>query len=64
MDDALYRSNLSTREEAEANRLAADILMPRHLIARYIKTYGFADPGFLASTFKVSEAAMRIRLGV
>ena len=61
-DDAMYRSNLSTREEAEANRLAADILMPRPLIVHYIKSFGSADPGVLASIFKVSEAAMRIRL--
>jgi Zn-dependent peptidase ImmA (M78 family) len=61
-DDAMYRSGLSTREEAEANRLAADILMPRTLIAHYIKSYGSADPGVLASIFNVSEAAMRIRL--
>src|SRR5205085_480224 len=27
-DDAMYRSGLSTREEAQANQLAADILMP------------------------------------
>lgn len=61
-DDAMYRSGLSTREEAEANRLAADILMPRPLIAHYIKSYGSADPEVLASIFHVSEAAMRIRL--
>jgi Zn-dependent peptidase ImmA (M78 family) len=62
-DDAFYRSNLSNREEAEANRFAADILMPRPLLAKYITMYG-SDPAFLAEMFKVSEAAMRIRLGL
>lgn len=62
-DDAFYRSDLSSREEAEANRFAADILMPRQLLAKYIKMYG-SDPEVLAQMFKVSEAAMRIRLGL
>jgi hypothetical protein len=31
VDDSLFRSGLTTREEAQANGLAADILMPRHL---------------------------------
>lgn len=62
-DDELYRSGLSTRQEAQANRFAADILMPRSLIDRYVKRFG-AEAGVLASEFKVSEAAMRIRLNL
>src|SRR3546814_15171584 len=31
-DDAMYSSNLSSAVEVQANRLAADILMPWHLI--------------------------------
>jgi IrrE N-terminal-like domain len=61
-DDELYRSDLSNAQEAEANRLAADILMPASLLASNIKRYG-ADPGVLAPLFEVSETAMRIRLG-
>jgi hypothetical protein len=61
-DDELYRSDLSNAQEAEANRLAADILMPDALVALNIKRYG-ADPAVLAPLFEVSEAAMRIRLG-
>jgi uncharacterized protein DUF955 len=61
-DDALYRSGLSSREEAEANRLAADILMPRKLLGQYINSYGSANPAVLADVFNVSEAAMQIRL--
>jgi hypothetical protein len=61
-DDELYRSGLSTRQEAQANRFAADILMPRRLIVDCIRRFG-DDAQTLASVFKVSEAAMRIRLG-
>jgi Zn-dependent peptidase ImmA (M78 family) len=60
-DDELYRSGLSTRQEAQANRFAADILMPKDLILKTINRLG-DDPQVLASEFKVSEAAMRIRL--
>jgi Zn-dependent peptidase ImmA (M78 family) len=60
-DDAFYRSGLPTTMEAEANQFAADILMPRDLLARYINQYG-AEARVLASIFKVSEAAMKIRL--
>ncbi len=62
IDDGLYRSGLSSQEEFDANRLAADILMPRKLIAQYVAEYG-PDPQSLARFFQVSEAAMRIRLG-
>src|SRR3546814_18529596 len=31
-DDAMYRSNLSSAVEVQANRMAAGILMPWHLI--------------------------------
>ncbi len=61
-DDEFYRSNLSSWEEVEANRLAADILIPRKLLVKHIESSG-DDPALLASIFKVSEAAMRIRLG-
>lgn len=60
-DDALYRSGLSNWEEVEANRLAADILMPRKLIVHYARTWGY-DPETLCNFFKVSAEAMRIRL--
>lgn len=60
-DDAMYRSNLSSWEEVEANRFAAHVLMPAALVRKYVKNYG-TDSAFLASTFKVSEGAMNIRL--
>jgi len=62
-DDALYRSGLSSRVEAQANRLAADILMPWHLINRFLDD-GISDVSALAQRFAVSRSAMSIRLGV
>jgi hypothetical protein len=63
VEDEWLRSNLSTREEVEANQFAAEALMPKHLISRYAGLYG-PNPSVLAPIFKVSEAAMRIRLGM
>jgi len=62
-DDALYRSGLSTRQEVQANQMAADILMPWHLINAAMDS-GTADVESLAKLFNVSLSAMSIRLGV
>jgi Zn-dependent peptidase ImmA (M78 family) len=62
-DDEMYRSGLSIHEEVAANNLAADILMPRPLLAEHIEKWGTNVP-VLAQIFKVSEAAMPIRLGL
>lgn len=63
-DDGLYRSGLSNRIEAQANALAADILMPRALIRRYADENGIDrdDVVRLAKAFNVSKDAMSIRL--
>lgn len=67
-DDVLYRSGLSDRREAQANRMAADLLMPQQLVdewldrARTLKVDNVVS--FLADKFNVSEAAMKIRLGI
>lgn len=67
-DDVLYRSSLSDSREAQANRLAADLLMPDSLVSEWIdkaKALQVDDVvGFLADKFNVSEAAMKIRLGI
>ena len=63
VDDALYRSQLSNKMEAQANYLAADILMPWHLLNRHIDR-GITSVPELASIFRVSPSAMSIRLGV
>lgn len=62
-DDAMYRSGLPHRTEVEANRLAADILMPWHLVSKATRE-GYSSVSDIAKKFGVSETAMSIRLGV
>ncbi len=59
VDNALYRSGLSTPIEAQANALAADLLMPWHLLMPEIGQGSVKD---LATKFEVSEQAMEIRI--
>ncbi len=66
-DTILYRSGAPKSVEYEANRLAADIIMPRDLIEQRLKEeFGgvVTEPTIesLASSFQVSKAAMEIRL--
>lgn len=66
-DTVLYRSGKPERIEFEANRLAAEIVMPMTLIERELKdNFGGvvteATIEALASRFEVSKAAMEIRL--
>lgn len=63
VDDALYRSGLSNKQEAEANKLAAEILMPWHLINK-VMSEKINTIKELATIFHVSESAMSIRLGI
>lgn len=63
VDNAMYRSGLSSALESQANAMAADILMPWHLLNQEDTKSGFAIP-LLAIKFLVSEASMAIRLGV
>ena len=66
-DDVLYRSSLSDKRERQANRLAADILMPAALLTEAkeaAEEKGVGDVAlYLADLFAVSEAAMRIKVG-
>lgn len=62
VDDALYRSGLKYNEEAEANKLAAQILMPWDLINNHMNENSTVQS--LARAFAVSESAMAIRLGI
>lgn len=66
-DDVLYRSSLSDWREAEANRLAAEILLPRAKLESRMVALGNVDRAQLVSSlaaeFDVSEVAMKIRLG-
>ena len=71
-DDRAYRSSTSgkyhntaigPKEETDANKLAAAILMPYDVI-KFRKDQGIEDPQILADEFGVSKHAMCIRLGV
>jgi predicted transcriptional regulator len=63
-ESAMYRvASMSNRQEAEANRLAAEILMPQHLILMAAQD-GRKTAAELARMFNVSEVAMSIRLGL
>jgi Zn-dependent peptidase ImmA (M78 family) len=64
IDDTFYRSeHLSGAQETEANKFAADILMPYDLINSMAQR-GITDVDELAKTFGVSTQAMSIRLGI
>ena len=62
-DNAFYRSSLSNKEEAMANELAAEILMPWSHI-NIVIDQGKKNIPELAKSLCVSEGAMSIRLGI
>ena len=71
-DDRAYRSSASgkyhntaigPKEETDANKIAAAILMPVDIINSK-REQGIDNPTILAAEFGVSEHAMSIRLGV
>lgn len=68
-DDVLYRSSHSDEIEAEANRLASDIIMPMKLVEEIFKKHykGKKDAELyeaMAGELEVSTTALKIRLGV
>lgn len=63
VDNTLYRSELSDIREHQANRLAAEILMPWHLIDTEVNS-GRTTPEALAERLGVSETAIKIRLDI
>ena len=62
-DDILYRSHLSDIRETEANRFAANLLMPTELIEKAATAGVHTIPDF-ARIFEVSPSTMSVRLGV
>ena len=66
-DDILYRSSLSDKLEAQANRLAADIIMPWELIKESLANYSGLKVEKriekLSDDAGVSTTAIKIRLG-
>jgi Zn-dependent peptidase ImmA (M78 family) len=67
-DDVMYRSQLSDKKEVEANKLAATLVMPDHLVLDAFSKLGQSERvdavSVLADQFRVSPSAMRIKLGV
>jgi Zn-dependent peptidase ImmA (M78 family) len=62
-DDMLYRADgFSSKIESQANNLAAEILMPFHLIRKHLNDRLSLKE--LAKKLEVSQAAIRIRLGI
>jgi hypothetical protein len=62
-DDVFYRSRLSNATEAEANRFAADILMPLELLHE-LQASGTREIPALARALRVSQQALKIRIGI
>jgi len=66
IDNVLYRSGAPEQKEYEANRLAADLLMPTALITEQMDKIGapMSDEvvEYMAKIFEVSNAAMEIKL--
>ena len=68
VDNVLYRSGASEVKEYEANRLAADLIMPYDAVREQLE--GLGAPASdeiidqLAEIFQVSRAAMEVRLSL
>jgi Zn-dependent peptidase ImmA (M78 family) len=63
-DNYLLRSEgMTNRQEVEANKFAADLLMPMDQIEKAMSR-GTVTPEDLAAEFDVSKVAMSIRLGL
>ncbi|MBU6393700.1 MAG: ImmA/IrrE family metallo-endopeptidase [Sphingomonadales bacterium] len=68
-DNILYRSKLSNKQEAEANRLGAALLLPwSKVIEWYLENYGTppekTNIDQIATAFRASSLAVGFRLGV
>src|SRR3546814_2493487 len=67
-DDAMYRSNLSSAVEVQANRMAADILMPWHLISeatdKGIDTRSEEHTSELQSLMRISYAVFCLQKNI
>jgi Zn-dependent peptidase ImmA (M78 family) len=66
-DNVMYRSSLSDAREAEANRLAADLVMPWSILKAQIRDKNIHDDSIIeqiAYRLGVSKIALKIRLGI
>lgn len=68
VDNVLYRSGASEQKEYEANRLAADLIMPHDAVREQLDALGAPASDEiidrLAEVFQVSRAAMEVRLSL
>jgi Zn-dependent peptidase ImmA (M78 family) len=68
IDNTLYRSSLSNKQEIEANKLASRIVMPDSIVKDLRQKYADLSLDEMVSRMsdelRVSEPAMRIKLGV
>lgn len=62
-EDVMYRGGLSSRQETQANQMAADILMPFKLMNNLMDEGETTLEG-LAKRLQVSVVAIKIRLGL
>jgi Zn-dependent peptidase ImmA (M78 family) len=66
-DNVLYRSSLSDKQEAEANRLAADLIMPWSILQSQARSRSELDEAKIeeiANRLGVSVVALKIRVGI
>ena len=67
-DDESYQSRLNLTREMEANRYAAELLMPASIMQKVVKEYNKRHKTItikdLAEIFDVSYTAMRMRIGI
>lgn len=67
IDNTMYRSSLSNKQEIEANKLASKIVMPDAAVVDLRRKYSglpFEEVVHkMAADLRVSEPAMRIKLG-
>lgn len=68
VDSIMYRSTLTSKKETEANRAAADIVMPSVAVRSELNRLGGLQiPDVveeMAAIFRVSVPAMKVRLGI
>jgi Zn-dependent peptidase ImmA (M78 family) len=58
---AFHNRNVTAQHESEANRFAANLLMPKNLVERYYQELG-GNLSSLSNKFQVSSEAMAYRL--
>ena len=63
-DNIMFRSSLTNQQETEANKIAADILIPEEVLNNVISERRFKGINELADAFGVSRSALLVRMGI